>query len=81
MGSSGSENRTEQSNKHNQGSLSSSPEIISVEDMPTSSVSLVNAGLSSGLPARDPSESSESNSAEIVEMGASASGGSGEDTD
>ena len=49
--------------------------------MPTSSVSLVNAGLSSGLPARDPSESSESNSAEIVEMGASASGGSGEDTD
>nr|CAG4651403.1 EOG090X0FQ8 [Simocephalus serrulatus]SVE94559.1 EOG090X0FQ8 [Simocephalus serrulatus] len=87
LGSSNSEKldlRAEQSNTHNRGdgiSLSSSPEIISVEDMPSTSVSLANTGLNSGLPARDPSESSESNSAEIVEMGASASGGSGEDTD
>lgn len=78
------ERRSDQSNNHNQGdgiSLSSSPEIISVEDMPANSGSLSNVGLNSGLPTRDPSESSESNSAEIVEMGASASGGSGEDTD
>lgn len=61
--------------------MSSSPEIISVEDMQTNTVSLVNSGLNSNLPPRDPSESSESNSAEIVEMGASASGGSGDDTD
>nr|CAH0104880.1 unnamed protein product [Daphnia galeata] len=74
--------RAEQSNKNNQSdgiSLSSSPEIISVEDMPTNSTSMGKASLSSVLPARGPSESSESNSAEIVEMG--ASGGSGEDTD
>lgn len=49
--------------------------------MPSTSGSLANAAMNSGLTARDPSESSESNSAEIVEMGASASGGSGEDTD
>nr|SVE74502.1 EOG090X0FQ8 [Daphnia barbata] len=74
--------RAETSSKTNQGdgiSVSSSPEIISVEDMRTTSVSLVNAGLNSELPARGPSESSESNSAEMVDMG--ASGGSGEDTD
>nr|SVE75448.1 EOG090X0FQ8 [Daphnia dolichocephala] len=74
--------RAETSSKTNQGdgiSVSSSPEIISVEDMRTNSVSLVNAGLNSELPARGPSESSESNSAEMVDMG--ASGGSGEDTD
>lgn len=74
--------RAELTSKTNQGdgvSLSSSPEIISVEDMPTNSTSLTKAGLSSVSPARGPSESSESNSAEMVEMG--ASGGSGEDTD
>nr|CAG4649759.1 EOG090X0FQ8 [Scapholeberis mucronata]SVE93940.1 EOG090X0FQ8 [Scapholeberis mucronata] len=81
---SGDSNLTEQKSKnHLSGtvSLSSSPEIISVEDLPSNSGSLSNPGLTSGVPARDPSESSESNSAEIVEMGASASGGSGEDTD
>lgn len=75
--------RAEQSDKNNQSdgiSLSSSPEIISVEDMQTNSASMVNAGLSSVLPARGPSESSESNSAEIVEMGASGASGE-EDTD
>nr|SVE76081.1 EOG090X0FQ8 [Daphnia hispanica] len=74
--------RDETSSKINQGdgvSLSSSPEIISVDDMPTNSASLAKACLSSVSPARGPSESSESNSAEMVEMG--ASGGSGEDTD
>lgn len=56
-------------------SLSSSPEIVSVDDMPLAS------GAHAESQMRDPSESSESNSAEMVEMGASASGGSGEDTD
>lgn len=56
-------------------SLSSSPEIISVEDMPSTS------GAHTASQLRDPSESSESNSAEMVDMVASASGGSGEDTD
>ena len=61
-------------------SLSSSPEIISVDEMPVNP--LPNAGdLNSGSSGRDPSESSESNSAEMVEMGASGSGGSSEDTD
>nr|CAG4646642.1 EOG090X0FQ8 [Macrothrix elegans] len=75
--------RSEQNNKHqNDGvSLSSSPEIISVEDMANSSVSLQKPGTTSSAPPRDPSESSESNSAEIVEMVNSGSGGSGEDTD
>nr|SVE77925.1 EOG090X0FQ8 [Daphnia lumholtzi]SVE78555.1 EOG090X0FQ8 [Daphnia lumholtzi] len=74
--------RAESTSKTNLGdgvSLSSSPEIISVEDMPTNSSSLGKTGLSSVSPARGPSESSESNSAEMVEMG--ASGGSGDDTD
>nr|CAG4648945.1 EOG090X0FQ8 [Polyphemus pediculus] len=58
-------------------SMSSSPEIISVEDM--APCTAPNANLNSpALSARDPSESSESGSAEIVEMTA---GVSGEDTD
>nr|CAG4643562.1 EOG090X0FQ8 [Ilyocryptus agilis] len=61
-------------------SLSSSPEIISVDEMPSHPIPNVTES-HSGSSARDPSESSESNSAEMVEMGASASGGSGEDTD
>ena len=64
-------------------SLSSSPEIIQVDD------SLANQlpNVDPNSLARDPSESSESNSAEMVDMGASNSGasnsgGSGEeDTD
>nr|CAG4642116.1 EOG090X0FQ8 [Eurycercus lamellatus] len=59
-------------------SLSSSPEIISVDDIPANTMPIT-ADSNSGLSARDPSESSESNSAEMIEMGASGSGGSGED--
>nr|CAG4635124.1 EOG090X0FQ8 [Alona affinis] len=60
-------------------SLSSSPEIISVDEITVNP--LPSAGDSnSGSSGRDPSESSESNSAEMVEMGASG-GGSSEDTD
>lgn len=67
--------RTKQSNRGDGISLSSSPEIISVDDSLANQ--LPNVGDSSL--ARDPSESSESNSAEMVELGASNSGGSGED--
>jgi len=54
-------------------SLSSSPEIISVEEIPSS-----NPNIDLNLTSRDSSESSETGSAEIVEMG---TGASGEDTD
>jgi len=54
-------------------SLSSSPEIISVEEIPSS-----DPNLNLNLTMRDSSESSEAGSAEIVEMG---TGASGEDTD
>lgn len=67
-------------------SLSSSPEIISVDEMPSNQ--RPNAvGSQSDSMARDrsepaTSESSESNSAEMVDIAASNSGGSGEeDTD
>ena len=66
-------------------SLSSSPEIISVEDMPGAAghhdamrcTSDMNSDLNS-TSARDPSESSETGSAEMVDMAGAASG---EDTD
>lgn len=62
-------------------SLSSSPEIISVEDMPVAEGAMRTSDLNSDLnstSARDPSESSETGSAEMVDMAGAASG---EDTD
>jgi len=62
-----------QNNNRGGTSLSSSPEIISVEEIPSS-----NPNMNLNLTSRDSSESSEAGSAEIVEMG---TGASGEDTD
>ena len=63
-------------NQHNNAStpLSSSPEIISVEEMPNANVMPIQLNVDLN-PIRDSSESSETGSAEIVEMG------TGEDTD
>ncbi len=86
MGASESEKlrpgQTGQLSNHGEGiSPSSSPEIISVDEMPSNPLPHATDS-QCGSSGRDPSESSESNSAELVEMGASGSGGSGEeDTD
>lgn len=86
MGTSESEKlrpgHTGQLSNHGEGiSPSSSPEIISVDEMPSNPLPHATDS-QCGSSGRDPSESSESNSAELVEMGASGSGGSGEeDTD